>query len=78
MNIQKSETYIHKSETYRLHLTGGLQLLLTRSENRESLDIEIEWANGETMECLSEWNIAREDLRGISDLFAKMAQAVKA
>ena len=67
---------IQKSETYRLHLKGGLQLLLTRSHNRESLDIEVEWANGETMECFYEWNVEREDLQGIADLFAEMAKAV--
>jgi hypothetical protein len=28
------------------------------------------------MECFYEWNVEREDLQGIADLFAEMAKAV--
>lgn len=70
------ETQIHKSETYQINLNGGLQLLLTRSENSESLEIAVEWANGEVMESFNEWNVSPKDLQGIADLFADMAKAV--
>jgi hypothetical protein len=70
---------IQITETYRIYLEGGLQLLLTRSEHRDdTLDIKVEWANGETMESFSEWNVHKSDLEGISELFSTMAKRVNA
>jgi hypothetical protein len=70
---------IQITETYRIYLEGGLQLLLTRSEHRDdTLDIEVEWANGETMESFSEWMIHKSDLEGIAKLFSEMSKKVNA
>jgi hypothetical protein len=72
------ENTIHKSNTYAVMLGGGIFYRIVKQENSNALIIEIEWANGEPVELLSDFNPRPEDMPRLAQLFALVAEEVNA
>jgi hypothetical protein len=71
-----NETYIWQEKTYSVMLGGGIFYKLTKQENSISLSVSIEWANGEPMTDISDFNPASLDLVKLSELYAYVAKEV--
>lgn len=67
---------IYKTNTYAVMLGGGIFYRIVKQENSHALTVEIEWANGEAVELLSDFSPRPEDLPRLAELFALVAKEV--
>lgn len=74
--MSKTETAIYTAKTYSVMLGGGIFYRIIKQDNSTSLTVEMEWANGEQVERLDDFNPRPEDLPRLAELFALVASEV--
>lgn len=72
----QSQTIIHKRITYSVMLGGGITFYVAKQENSHGLTVSIEWANGDELDSLQDFNPRPEDLPRLAELFALIASEV--
>lgn len=70
------QTVIYKTKKYTVLLGGGILFTVSKQEDSDALTVGIEWANGEPVEDLSEFNPRPADLPRLAELFALVASEV--
>ena len=73
-----NQTTIYTAKTYSVMLGGGIFYRIVKQENSNALTVEIEWANGEEVELISDFNPRPEDMPRLAELFALVASEVNA
>lgn len=69
-------TKIDKLDTWQVDLSGGITFKAVKHDGITGLDLQVFWANGETMDNIDELTLQPADMQRLADLFATVAKVL--